>query len=102
MLPMRDDDTEPVRWQEFAACQGMDPAPFFAEDAGGGTTVYESVRPICAACPVQPACLEHALTRQERFGFWGGASEAERRRIRRQRARNRAGGVVSLFDQDPT
>ena len=31
-------------------------------------------------------CLEYALTNSEKFGIWGGMSERERRRIRRQRA----------------
>ena len=31
-------------------------------------------------------CLEYALRNGEKFGIWGGMSERERRRIRRQRA----------------
>ena len=31
-------------------------------------------------------CLEFALRNGEKFGIWGGLSERERRRIRRQRA----------------
>jgi WhiB family redox-sensing transcriptional regulator len=31
-------------------------------------------------------CLEYALANGEKFGIWGGMSERERRRIRRQRA----------------
>ena len=31
-------------------------------------------------------CLEYALVNSEKFGIWGGMSERERRRIRRQRA----------------
>jgi WhiB family redox-sensing transcriptional regulator len=30
--------------------------------------------------------LEYALANGEKFGIWGGLSERERRRIRRQRA----------------
>jgi WhiB family redox-sensing transcriptional regulator len=31
-------------------------------------------------------CLEYALSNGEKFGIWGGLSERERRRLRRQRA----------------
>ena len=35
---------------------------------------------------VRDECLEFALQNGEKFGIWGGLSERERRRIRRQRA----------------
>ncbi|ONK24265.1 hypothetical protein BLX87_06150, partial [Bacillus sp. VT-16-64] len=35
-------------------------------------------------CPVSTACLDYALAKDERFGIWGGMSERERRRLRRQ------------------
>ena len=37
-------------------------------------------------CVVREDCLEYALANGEKFGIWGGLSERERRRIRRQRA----------------
>jgi WhiB family redox-sensing transcriptional regulator len=44
---------------------------------------------------VREDCLEYALANGEKFGIWGGMSERERRRIRRQRAlaRRAAGGA---------
>ena len=39
---------------------------------------------------MQNDCLEYALANGEKFGIWGGMSERERRRIRRQRALARA------------
>jgi WhiB family redox-sensing transcriptional regulator len=35
---------------------------------------------------VREDCLEYALANGEKFGIWGGLSERERRRLRRQRA----------------
>jgi WhiB family redox-sensing transcriptional regulator len=35
---------------------------------------------------VREDCLEYALANGEKFGIWGGMSERERRRVRRQRA----------------
>jgi WhiB family redox-sensing transcriptional regulator len=33
---------------------------------------------------VVPQCLESALEHDERFGIWGGLSEPERRRLKRE------------------
>ena len=41
---------------------------------------------VCAGCEVKDDCLEYALVNGEKFGIWGGLSERERRRLRRQRA----------------
>jgi WhiB family redox-sensing transcriptional regulator len=40
---------------------------------------------ICEACPMQKLCLAYALTHGEPFGIWGGASERQRHKMRRQR-----------------
>lgn len=42
----------------------------------------------CAMCPVRLPCLDYSLAIGEKNGVWGGATEADRRRIRRKR-RNR-------------
>ena len=75
------------RWQERANCLGVDPDLFFPE-RGASTKEAKSV---CHGCEVQPECLEYALRHGEKFGIWGGMSERERRRIRRQRALARRG-----------
>ena len=36
---------------------------------------------ICASCPVQRECLDYALTNNEVYDVWGGATERERRKI---------------------
>ena len=66
-------------WVEHARCLDADPETFFPEK--GGST--REAKRICASCPVQAECLEHALVNDERFGIWGGLSERERRRLRR-------------------
>ena len=43
---------------------------------------------ICWDCDVSAECLEYALTYNEKFGVWGGHSERERRRVKRQRSRD--------------
>ena len=39
---------------------------------------------VCRGCEVRAECLEYALEHDERFGIWGGMSERERRRLKRQ------------------
>ncbi len=69
-------------WQDQANCLGVDPDLFFPER--GAST--KEAKEVCRGCVVREDCLEFALTNGEKFGIWGGMSERERRRIRRQRA----------------
>ena len=80
-------DSTDRRWQERANCLGVDPDLFFPE-RGASTKEAKSV---CGGCEVKMECLEYALRHGEKFGIWGGMSERERRRIRRQRALVRRG-----------
>ena len=73
-------------WQDFANCLGVDPDLFFPER---GASTREA-KEVCRGCVVREDCLEYALANGEKFGIWGGMSERERRRIRRQRALARA------------
>jgi WhiB family redox-sensing transcriptional regulator len=77
------------RWQEQANCLGVDPDLFFPE-RGASTREAKSV---CRGCEVRIDCLEYALAHGEKFGIWGGLSERERRRVRRQRALERRNAV---------
>ena len=47
----------------------------------------DAAKAICATCPVEDRCLEYALKWREDFGVWGGKSQTERRRIRKQAKR---------------
>lgn len=69
-------------WQDGANCLGVDPELFFPER---GTSTKEA-KDVCRGCIVREQCLEFSLQNGEKFGIWGGLSERERRRIRRQRA----------------
>lgn len=81
------DSGEEPDWQERALCAQTDPEAFFPEK--GGST--REAKKICTGCEVKAECLEYALRHGEKFGIWGGMSERERRRIRRQRALVRRG-----------
>lgn len=43
----------------------------------------EAARIICQGCPLRAACADHALTRPEERGTWGGLTARERRRLLR-------------------
>lgn len=66
-------------WQDQALCAQTDPEAFFPEK--GGST--REAKRICQACGVRDECLEYALEHDERFGIWGGLSDRERRRLKR-------------------
>ncbi len=68
------------QWQDHALCAQTDPEAFFPEK--GGST--REAKRICLGCEVRDACLEYALANDERFGIWGGLSERERRRLKKQ------------------
>ena len=80
-------------WQDLGNCLGVDPELFFP---GRGASTKEA-KEVCAGCIVKVDCLEYALSNGEKFGIWGGASERERRRIRRQRRLEReAAGTIEI------
>jgi WhiB family transcriptional regulator, redox-sensing transcriptional regulator len=78
-------------WQDYANCLGVDPDLFFPER---GASTREA-KEVCRGCVVRADCLEYALDNGEKFGIWGGMSERERRRLRRQRALARRGEDIS-------
>ena len=71
--------TEP-RWQDRGLCAQTDPEAFFPEKGGSN----REAKRICTGCEVAGDCLDWALQNDERFGIWGGTTERERRRMRRE------------------
>lgn len=74
-----DDLPEPPAWMGDALCAETDPESFFPEK--GGST--RSAKRTCGSCEVSAQCLAFAVAGDERFGIWGGLSERERRRMKR-------------------
>jgi WhiB family redox-sensing transcriptional regulator len=77
---VRPEDTDDLDWQDRALCAQTDPEAFFPEK--GGST--REAKRVCRSCDVRTECLEFALENDERFGIWGGLSERERRRVKRE------------------
>ncbi len=78
-------------WKDYANCLGANEDLFFP-DRGAST---RTAKQICSECQVRLECLEYAVTRGEKFGIWGGLSERERRKIRKQRAQEAMKRAVS-------
>lgn len=88
-------------WTDRALCAQVDPEIFFP--VRGGST--RGGKQVCSNCPVRAQdfggtgeCLQYALDRDERFGIWGGYSERERRRMKRETSApviSKACGTVS-------
>lgn len=75
------------KFRENGLCAEVDPELFFP-DKGGST---RAAKGICARCPVKQECLEFALDDPGvPFGIWGGMSERERRRLKRDRKNRKA------------
>lgn len=80
-------------WMGAAACAQADPTLFHTEGSGGS---YTKAKQICARCPVAQQCadfaqgLEGGVTRNWRFGLWGGQAPSERVTNRKKTPRNDA------------
>ncbi|WP_017602998.1 WhiB family transcriptional regulator [Nocardiopsis alkaliphila] len=77
-------------WQNSAACLGEDLSLFFGPE--GERQAERELRErrakrLCAGCPVRTSCLDHAVSRPEKYGTWGGLNEEERTSERRRRMR---------------
>jgi len=82
-----------MSWEAHAACRGDAAALFFApegEQRAERELREKAAKAICAGCPVRRQCLSCALRADIRDGIWGGLTEDERRRLRRNPARRRS------------
>lgn len=69
-------------WQGSASCRGMDSSVFFSPSDERGARRREReqrAQEICGGCPVRRPCAAFALLTAQRYGVWGGLTEADRR-----------------------
>jgi WhiB family transcriptional regulator, redox-sensing transcriptional regulator len=86
-------------WRELSACRQEDPDLFFPLVAAGpGLVQIERAKAVCARCPVRAECLRFAMETAQDHGVWGGASEDERRALRRARNRRPAAAGAGRSD----
>ncbi len=73
-----------MEWVHRARCKDEDPELFFPVGTTGPAAVQiEAAKAVCMQCEAQPECLEFALATNQESGVWGGTSEDERRKLRR-------------------
>jgi len=72
-------------WRHRAACRDSEPKLFFpAGETGPALDQAEAAIAVCRQCPVRGECLAFALASNQEAGVWGGATEWERRKLRRR------------------
>ena len=76
-----------LTWQQTGACRDAGSQsdfypPMHSERKPERLARERRAKSVCAACPVQVQCLEHAVAADERYGIWGGLNQDERRLLR--------------------
>ena len=73
-------------WHAQAACIGEMGAMFYppmrAEKRSAKAAREQRAKAVCEQCTVRRECLDYALANNERYGIWGGLTDAERRNVR--------------------
>jgi WhiB family redox-sensing transcriptional regulator len=72
-------------WMAEGLCREIGGDLFFPDDANQ----WREAKAACAMCPVSNECLEYAL-KENVMGIWGGTTDKERQRMRRQMRKNAA------------
>jgi WhiB family redox-sensing transcriptional regulator len=62
-------------------CREVDPDLFFPEQEAKGS---KDAKRICRQCEVQQECGAYGFANPELRGIWGGFTERDRRRIKRE------------------
>lgn len=69
-------------WQRLGRCRDSGQATFFfgpdGEDRRTRNRRVQQAKRVCADCPVQSTCRDHALAAAEQHGIWGGLTPSER------------------------
>lgn len=81
--------TDRYRWQDDAACLGLDVNVFFPLGEQTESETTSQARRICMACPVLIECREWSLAVVPEFGIFGGLTADERRAVRMAACRSR-------------
>ena len=70
-----------VGWWKRAHCRGADIENFFPLPNDQDT--IERALEMCGQCPVRNPCRRYAISHSERYGIWGGLTEATREALMR-------------------
>lgn len=88
-------EVELAKIMRTGECQGQNMTNMFYPETESNFNDKQKIvlaRRACGNCALEGACLEYALDTRQKFGFWGGKTEKERRRIIKssQRSEQRA------------
>lgn len=75
---------KPTTYPKFTGkepCRSTDPEVFFPEKFSESN--HALIKEICEWCPMRYPCAEWGIW-HESYGYWGGLSAAERRKIKRK------------------
>jgi WhiB family redox-sensing transcriptional regulator len=72
----------PPAWVDNAACTRVSDPEIFFPPRGGSS---KGPRALCSMCTVRVECLTYALRNNETYGIWGGTSDVQRRKLRKQK-----------------
>jgi WhiB family redox-sensing transcriptional regulator len=86
----RTHEWDEANWRHAAACRDTTPDLFFpVGTTGAAVEQIESAKRLCDACDASKQCLEFALATNQESGVWGGTTEDERKKLRKQWLANR-------------
>ena len=78
-------------WMRRAACRDpVEGVTWFPERGLGqpdAKAQAQAAKAVCDRCPVQRQCLDYALADDSLCGVWGGTTDGERTRMRREMRR---------------
>ena len=69
-------------WRAKGLCSQSDPDLWFSV----GALDHKQAKLICGQCEVRQQCLQYAVSAPVEHGIWGGLTERERRKVRRNSA----------------
>lgn len=72
-------------WREQQQCviEGIPTSAFYPEQYQSLDEAVGAIECCIGRCAVREHCLQYALDNGEKFGYWGGVSERQRREIKR-------------------
>jgi WhiB family transcriptional regulator, redox-sensing transcriptional regulator len=74
-------------WRSRGACLAADPDLFFPISSRGSSSAQANrAKAICTGCQVRAECIDFAIARRDVLGIWGGTTDDERKKLRRNRA----------------
>lgn len=81
---IRTHDWDDGSWRDRASCADSNPELFFPVGTTGiALDQIDAAKVVCDECVAKDECLEFALATNQEAGVWGGATEEERRKLRK-------------------